>query len=174
MRLKRVIRFTPVLCAVLLTGCVSKQKEAASLPDQGKVLSESERLEDYLNSLDIYMELKDSVFTIGNVDMLEIDIMNNSDYQLRTGSKYEIKYFNSEFWEVVKGLEGVIWLDSDVLSVQPRNKASYNEGIHYTKSNFKPGRHRIEKVFSIHIPNIESSTNYHITLSDEFVILPKH
>ncbi|SFK49676.1 hypothetical protein [Proteiniphilum acetatigenes] len=78
MRLKKLIFFASAFCFVLSIGCVSGQKESTVLSDQGKAISESEKLEDYINSLDIHMELKDSVFT-GRVDMIEYDIINNSD-----------------------------------------------------------------------------------------------
>lgn len=46
----------------------------------------------YLNSMDIRMEFIDSNFNIYPVT-LPMKITNNSDYELPTGSRYSMKYF---------------------------------------------------------------------------------
>lgn len=137
-------------------------------PDQEKALNE--RVKSYINSLDIRMELKDSIL-IGNVDALEMTIINNSDYQLLAASRSQIKHFGSGLWKRLQGSENEIMTESQLEpGVQPQSKRSFIENISYR--NLPPGKYRIEQEFNLRIPSIKHVTNYYrITLSDEFVIL---
>ncbi|SEA53786.1 hypothetical protein SAMN05216365_1772 [Porphyromonadaceae bacterium NLAE-zl-C104] len=124
-------------------------------------------LETYINSLDIRMELEDSIFSM-YPDTLHMNIINNSDYKLLTGSRYSMKYFESGIWKSISQLENTIWADVEI-PVDPQSSRG-SDAILFIR-NLKPGRYRIEKEFSIVIPTIKRSpNNIRITLSDEFIL----
>ena len=170
----RWLYFICISCFVLPIGCTYKQNEkegTTSFSDNSnkserKELSDDIRLETYVNSLDIRMELVDSIFSVCP-DTIEMNIINNSDYKLLSNLKYSLKHFESGNWKVVSLLENTIWPDVEMF-VEPQSRRSFNVDLFL---NLKPGRYQIEKEFSIVIPTIKRSTNnIRIILSDEFMI----
>jgi hypothetical protein len=166
MKIKKTICFSGILSLVLLMSCIPKQNGQTSVSDQRKDLTENERIQSYLNSLDIRMELVDSLF-FGRVDMIECVIINNSDYDLRSGSMYDIKQFESGQWKQSQIPLNMIWTDEEII-VPVKSNRRFEASIHYL--NLKPGRYRIEKEYEIHLPFKRTTNPHRITLSHEFVI----
>lgn len=163
------------LCVVLFISCTFKPSGTEGTDSLSKNRTESVKndsvkdnmLETYINSLDIRMELEDSIFSI-YPDTLHMNIINNSDYKLLTGSRYSMKYFESGIWKSISQLENTIWADVEI-PVDPQSSRG-SDAILFIR-NLKPGRYRIEKEFSIVIPTIKRSpNNIRITLSDEFIL----
>jgi hypothetical protein len=146
-----------------------KQNGQTFVPDQKKDSTENERINTYLNSLDIRMELMDSLF-FGKVDMIEYVIINKSDYDLRSGSKYDIRQFESGQWKQQIPLN-TIWPDEEII-VPVKSNRRFKASIHYL--NLKPGKYRIEKEYEIHLPSKRTANPHFITLLHEFVINSKN
>ena len=169
MKTKRTICFSSILSLVLFINCIPKQNEQTSIPDpvtdHKKDLTENESVPSYVNSLSIRMELEDSLFS-GGPDMIEYIIMNNSDFDLRSGSQYGVKQFESGQWKQQIPLN-TIWTDEEII-IPLKSNRRFEAFIYYL--NLKPGRYRIEKEYEIHPPSKRTTNPHRITLSHEFVI----
>lgn len=171
-RRRVIFLFASTCFALSFISCTSNTKTGAdngTKPKNGH--SDALNVKTYINSLDISLELKDSIF-FEDVYVLEMMITNNSEYQLRD-SDFQIKYFDSNSWRKRELKDKAnIKTGVNLMKVNPHSKEPY---IHYLSSCInKPGRYRLEITFDLLIPTIRDNENpLSITVSDEFVINSK-
>lgn len=162
--------FIYIVCLVLLIACTGRQnenKENVPSLENGMRPGHYEGVYTYINSLDIRMELQDSLFNI-YPDTLQMNIINNSDYKLLTDNKYSMKYLESGNWKSISQLEHMIWTDVEI-PVEPQASRVFDAVLFIR--NLPPGRYRVEKEFSLVVPAIRGTTNnIRVTLMDEFIL----
>ena len=152
-------------------SCASKNERKDDITKPESNHSDAITVKAYINSLDISLELKDSVF-FEDVYVLEMMITNNSEYQLMD-SDFQIQYFDSGSWRQ-RELKNTanIKTGANLMKVNPHSKEPYiyYPGLPITKQ----GRYRLKITFDLLIPNVQNNTNpLRVTVSDEFIISSK-
>ena len=115
----------------------------------GSIFTNSQN--DCIHELKIEIKPSQVFLPIEDNDLGTLSIINPTDTFYTYGPDYYIDYFNNGKWQAPLLKKGFTYDDAweaILLGIPPHSKKEVNIGYHSFKYIYKPGKYRIEKVFT--------------------------
>ncbi len=139
--------------SIILTGCGGQQMIKDSEGTSSKVKDTAITTEmqapnvpkaDSTSNNQITMTISPNIFKLPKINKANLNIINNSNYQLIFGSHYSIEYFTGENWDKVE-FKNAGFTDG-AYGVAPGKTKDMGVLLQPVPYDYKPGKYRISKI----------------------------